>query len=130
MAIQTWLNGPCELSARSINANVMSGMIGTYALGVLAEGNVLAVRYVGRSDDDLAGRLQSWTGNPRYTHFLFGYLFSAEEAFKKECRLFHDFGATAILDNAVHPDRPNGSNVACPVCPPMGLAGFLGLGYR
>src|SRR5215472_13222254 len=128
MAIQPDFTGPLELSAQSINTNVLSGMVGTYVLGVLADENFLEVRYVGRSDDDLAGKLQSWTAIPRYTHFLFGYFSSADEAFTKECLLFHDFGGTAKLDNPIHPDRPNGSNVMCPVCPSTGLVDLLGLG--
>jgi hypothetical protein len=38
-----------------------------------------------------------------YTCFAFSYARSAEEAFEKECRNYHDFGGSDALDNEVPP---------------------------
>lgn len=130
MALSTGLTGPYQLSPQNVSANVYVDRVGAYALGALIQDGIFEVRYVGRSDDDVAGRLQSWTGKPRYTYFKFGYFASAQAAFERECRMFHDFGGTEKLDNAIHPDRPSGSSAVCPVCPrPTGLMG-LGFGRR
>jgi hypothetical protein len=51
----------------------------------------------------------------KYTHFKYGFCDADKDAFLKECHLFHDFGGTAKLDNKVHPARPEGSKVKCPV---------------
>ena len=41
----------------------------------------------------------------------------AKEAFEKECRNYHDFGGDdGILDNKVHPDRPERTDYDCPIC--------------
>ena len=38
-----------------------------------------------------------------YTRFAFSYARSAEAAFEKECRNYHDFGGSNVLDNEVDP---------------------------
>lgn len=123
----TGLTGPFQLNAATVDWGVTSTSPGAYALG-RHDGNTFYVAYVGRADHDVAGRLKNWVGT-KYTHFQFGYCMTAVEAFQKECRLFHDFGGTAQLDNDIHPDRPSGSNVACPVCPPSPLQGLMGFGF-
>lgn len=48
-----------------------------------------------------------------YTCFAFSYADSAEAAFEKECRNYHDFGASAALDNEAHPAPTPGSPWEC-----------------
>ncbi len=73
------------------------------------------VSYVGRADRDLARELERH--ELAYTHFIFNFAETAEEAFYKECELFHTFKPLA---NA-HPGRPSGSQppgsqLKCPYC--------------
>jgi hypothetical protein len=48
-----------------------------------------------------------------YTRFAYSYAASADAAFEKECRNYHDFGGTDGLDNPVHPVPASGSAAAC-----------------
>jgi hypothetical protein len=45
-----------------------------------------------------------------YTCFAFSYARSAEAAFEKECRNYHDFGGSDGLDNEAHPVSTPGSS--------------------
>jgi hypothetical protein len=106
------LYGPYNLTGPGILAAVSSnGMPGAYALGRTNSSNVFEISYVGRSDSDVATRLQNWIGS--YAHFKFDYFSTAAAAFEKECQLYHDFNPP---DNVVHPAKPANSNVKCPVC--------------
>lgn len=114
MALSTGLHGPYELDTTVIDKIVRGVGPGAYALTREKTEPSFVVYYVGRSDDDLNDRLKDWVGT-KYTHFKYGFLDTAEAAFLKECRLFHDFGGVAKLDNEIHPARPNGSKAKCPV---------------
>lgn len=48
-----------------------------------------------------------------YTRFAYSYAASAQAAFEKECRNYHDFGASEGLDNEVHPMPTSGSSGEC-----------------
>jgi hypothetical protein len=48
-----------------------------------------------------------------YTRFAYSTTPSADAAFEKECRNYHDFGASGGLDNAVHPVPLPGSSARC-----------------
>lgn len=104
------LHGAHPLTKDGIKTNVTSTAPGAYALGKV-EYNTFLISRIGRSDDDLPGRLSDYIG--QYNQFKFGYLGSAKEAFEYECRLFHDFSPP---DNIIHPDRPDGSTLKCPHC--------------
>jgi hypothetical protein len=109
----TGLHGPRPLTEKDIDAVVVGVGTGAYTLG-RDTGPTFYVDYVGRSDNDLNGRLKQWVGT-KYTHFKYGFFPTAKDAFLKECRLFHDFGGTEKLDNKVHPARPEGTTLSCPV---------------
>jgi hypothetical protein len=49
-----------------------------------------------------------------YTSFAYSYAPSAEAAFEKECRNYHDFGGSDGLDNEAHPVSAPGSSGECP----------------
>jgi len=110
----TGLNGSFALTEDNIDNEVTKRSAGTYALGYLNGENAFVVRYVGRSDDDVNGRLKQWVGE--YKSFKYGYSLSPKNAFDKECRLYHDFGGKEKLDNEIHPDRPDNTDWECPIC--------------
>jgi hypothetical protein len=105
------LSGPYNLTSAGISANVTLASAGAYALGDTKNG-VFQIYYIGRSDDDVAGRLQEHVSK-WYPQFKFGYFSTAKAAFEKECRLYHDFNPP---DNQVHPAKPSGTNHGCPGC--------------
>ena len=110
----TGLHGPYALTAQNIDA-VVGKSIGTYALTREASGQQFVVRYVGRSDSDVNKRLKDYVGTT-YLEFKYGHFPSAKAAFEHECRMFHDFGEEKLLDNDIHPRRPDGSGWKCPSC--------------
>lgn len=110
---RTGLIGPFALDCTSIDRYVGNN-IGTYALGATTERGEFVVRYVGRSDSNVNQQLKSWIG--RYEKFEYRHYLSARAAFEKECRLFHDLGGSARLDNSGHPARPDGAAWTCPHC--------------
>ena len=104
------LRGPFSLSGPSILSSVTNYGPGAYALG-RTEGNTFLISYVGRSDTDVATRLQNWVGT--YNEFKFDYFPSAQAAFEKECNLYHDFSPP---DNTIHPAKPEGGYRLCLRC--------------
>jgi hypothetical protein len=112
--VSTGLRGPYKLDNETIDKEVTEESAGAYALGKMRD-TTFIVMYVGRSDDDLNGRLKKWVGS-KYTHFKFEYYGSAKAAFEKECNLYHDWGEKEKLDNDVHPARPDNTDWQCPRC--------------
>lgn len=106
------LYGPYSLTADGVSNNVKGMGPGAYALGQTKLNGNFAIAYVGRSDDDLAGRLQQHVPE-HYQHYKYAFFSSAKAAFEKECHLYHDFNPP---DNKVHPARPQEMNLKCPVC--------------
>lgn len=106
----TGLYGPFQLTKISVDTNASGFGPGAYALGRLGKDGVLYVSYVGRSDDDLNGRLKKHVG--RYTHFQHAFYNTSRDAFAKECILYHEFNPP---DNLVHPAKSAGTNYQCPI---------------
>lgn len=100
-----------DLTRPEIENEVESGRMGTYELGQLKLGSGFNVEYVGRSEN-LKFRLKQQAGE--YHKFRFSYASNKKEAFEEECRLYHKHGP-GLLDNEQHPERPNQTNVGCPV---------------
>jgi len=107
------MKGSYELTNEKIDEVVTKTSAGNYALGYVKE-KVFYVKYVGRADSDVNGRLKKWVGS--YKKFKFSYATSPKAAFEKECENYHDFGETKSLDNKIHPDRPDGASWKCPKC--------------
>ena len=107
------MEGIFSLNAESIEKNVTQISAGNYALGHVKD-KKFYVKYVGRSDSDVNGRLKQHVG--KYKEFKYSYAKSAKAAFEKECQNFHDFGGEKYLDNKIHPDRPKDSGWKCPLC--------------
>ena len=111
----TGLGKSYSLDTKTIDAVVTKKSAGAYVLGHFRkekEGNIFIPKYVGRSDDDINGRLKKWVG--KYPRFKFGYYGSPKAAFEKECDLYHDWKKQ--LDNKQHPDRPENKDWQCPRC--------------
>ena len=107
--------GPFPLNEMEIDLQIRKGIPGNYAYGFLNKDDRFVVEYVGRSDHNLNERISHGIGH--YKMFKFSYANNAKEAFEKECRNYHDFGGDdGILDNKVHPDRPERTEYDCPIC--------------
>lgn len=87
---------------------------GTFALGYVHD-DIFVVRYIGRSEKNLQDDLKSYIGNT-YQRFKFSYALSPQEAFEKECYIYHRFGGSKKLHNLTHPARGNHCDWKCPVC--------------
>lgn len=111
--------GPLPLRPEFVQLHARK-FAGAYALSREDHPDTFIVNYVGRSDDDLLGRLLTHVRVGKYTHFKCGHAENAHKAFEWECRMFHDFGETRLLDNEIHPDRPAGVSallyLKCPSC--------------
>ncbi len=105
------LEGPWQLNAETIDDNFTKVSPGNYALGEINGKGAFVVSRVGRSDEDLNGRLHQHIGS--YSHFKASYASSKKAAFEKECNNWHDFEPP---DNKIHPDRPSGMSWSCPRC--------------
>jgi hypothetical protein len=97
------LHGPHKLTTEQIDAVVIGKGAGAYALGNQSADTFL-ISYVGRSDDDLNGRLKDWVGS-KYPMFKYGFFKSAKEAFEKECHLFHDLARRRWTTKSTPPGR-------------------------
>lgn len=109
----TGLEGPFQLSNESIDGCVTKTSAGVYILERSQSSDSFIVNYVGRSDNDLNGRLKKWVGIRGYRRFKASYFSSPKLAFEKECSIYHDFNG---LDNEIHPQRPEGASWQCPHC--------------
>lgn len=107
------MEGPYPLNEEEIDKRIMKNKIGNYAYGHLDKDDIFIVEYIGRSDTCLNTRIRHGIGE--YEMFKFSYAESVKEAFEKECNNYHDFGGKEKLNNAIHPARPEGSDIGCPV---------------
>ena len=105
------LQGPFQLTKDGVAKAVTAKSPGIYVLG--RSGNdTFYTAHFGRSDDDLAKRLKDQVTWPD-PQFKFAYAASAQDAFEKECELFHALGGSQSPD---HPASPSGSKWKCPCC--------------
>lgn len=109
----TGLKGPYDLSEEEIDRVVTKTSAGAYVLDKSSNSDSFTVHYVGRSDNDVNGRLKKWVGVNGYKRFKFDYFGSPKVAFEKECEIYHDFPNS---NNEIHPQRPKDTNWECPKC--------------
>jgi hypothetical protein len=110
--VQFRYEGPFTLSRSSVDRVVSSAWPGVYLLGASSQSKgVFDVRFVGRSDTNLADRLLDWVGS--YPDFIFRHEESPIGALIEECRLFHTFDPT---DNEEHPLGPAYTQATCHMC--------------
>lgn len=114
MAANANLEGPYRLSFDGISAIRNSSSPGVFALGYIGREAAFYINYIGRSDHDVKSRLLELIGSDSF--FKLGLTESPEEAFRRECELFHSFRPPA---NRVHPGRSANTNWICPRCSVM-----------
>lgn len=107
----TALLGPFRLAYDEITSMVPRVGPGAFMLGHKAPDGRFYVDYVGRSDEDLRGKLLDLIGSG--SMFKFRQVSSSEAAFQAECELFHAFHPPG---NRIHPDRAPGTNWECSKC--------------
>jgi hypothetical protein len=107
----TNLAGPYPLMFDTVHAVVPHGAPGVFALGYTGRDGAFYVNYIGRSDNDVRARLLDFIGSD--VAFKFNHSKSAEEAFRRECEVFHAFRPPA---NRMHPSRPAFTDWKCPRC--------------
>jgi hypothetical protein len=103
------------MNKADIDATVSEQSPGVYALDQSHESGPFYFTYVGRSDTDVKASLHERAH--KYKRFKFEYAQSAEEAYRKECELYHDFNPPARI---AHPARPHGTKWTCPRCKLVG----------
>ena len=73
------------------------------------------VRYVGRSEVNLASRLKSHAREGRYKAFRYSVTSTKKQAFLEECMLYHGhIDSGNILVNKEHPKIPDDKDWKCP----------------
>ena len=113
--VRLGLRGPYILALATIDRRITRTSPGVYVLGK-TEGSRFKIKYVGRSDRDVRGRLKEWVGR-KFPEFEYEYHSSSIAAFERECQLWHDFGGPEdLLDNERHPVTPVGTAWRCPYC--------------
>lgn len=108
---QTGLTGPLPLTYDAVQRAVRERSPGVFAIGHVDADDCFYVERIGRSDYDLRDRLRNFIGTA--SHFKYIEMASAEQAFAKQCLLFHDFKPPA---NQFHPEPPVDSDRDCPRC--------------
>ena len=112
---ETGLNGPFALQAVEIDREISRTSAGVYILDRSHEEGPFHISYVGRSDTDLKARLLEH--GAKYKRFKYEYHATPEEAFARECDLYHDFNPPSTI---AHPPRPHGSKWKCARCKVFG----------
>jgi hypothetical protein len=105
------LFGPFKLTVDRLDKHLQASSPGIFALGEERHG-VFTIKQIGRSDDDLRLALKSHIRGP-HKYFKFSYAMSPEDAFAKECELYHSLIA---LDQPTHPAPPNSKDLKCARC--------------
>jgi hypothetical protein len=108
---QTGLHGPLTLSFDSVVSSIRPHSPGVFAIGHVDGTGCFYVERVGRSDNDLRRALQDCIGTAPQFKYL--ELPTPDQAFAKECLLFHDFKPPR---NQFHPEPPFDSERDCPRC--------------
>ena len=109
------MDGSYPLDDEAIDERVSRTSPGYYALGYMDGPGGVGSRRRGYLPQGAAPALDR-VGigvDSSYTRFAYSYAASAEAAFEKECRNYHDFGASHALDNQVHPVPTSGSSGDC-----------------
>lgn len=106
------MNGSYPFDSNTIKSIVSKNKKGNYALGHMEEESFYP-EYVGRSDTDLQGELIIRLETHPHPKFKFSYATSIEEAYRKECKNYHDF---KVPKNDIHPASPKGMNLRCSIC--------------
>src|SRR5690349_572887 len=113
--LRNGLRGPFTLTDSVIDQEVIEKSPGAFALDDSDDASSFQVLYVGSSDCDVNNQLHVYVGT--YKRFKYEYCSSPQDAFNRECGLWHDFEPQ---DNVIHPLRPTGTTWRCPGCSLLG----------
>ena len=111
MAGVSGLKGSFPLTAEEIDKQIKFKAPGVFTLGNLNDDGKYQTLYVGRADRDLAATLKKCLRQTK--RFKWEQFDVAEDAFKKECELYHLFKPQA---NTLHPPVPSTEDWRCPEC--------------
>ena len=104
---ETGLNGPFALQPAEIEKEITRTSPGVYILDRSHEDGPFHISYVGRSDTDVKARLLEH--GAKYKRFKYEYYGTPEDAFAKECDLYHDFNPPSTIAHPPRPTAPSGS---------------------
>ncbi len=104
------LQGPLRIDHPTIKAAITESRPGVYVL-VSEHSATGEFEYVGRADQAVNEKILAWMNSFGWVYWA--YADSAEDAYQKECRLYHQINPGA---NARHPKSPEGSALNCPEC--------------
>jgi hypothetical protein len=104
------MTGWWSLGSIAVRRHVRAGWPGVY---LLADTQGVP-RYGGRSDSSVQDRLMSHADAGNYRFFSVEHQRSAEQAYQRECNLYHYYRYQ--LDNEIHPAVPRGCGDGCPKC--------------
>ena len=107
----TSLHGPYRLDYDGVTSAICDDAAGAFALGYEHRDGSFRITLVGSTEEGLRQRLLDRIGSDQL--FKFSIFATAEQAFHKECELFHDFRPP---QNRFHPVRPSGKKWQCPRC--------------
>ncbi len=111
MTVGSGLRGSFPLTKEAIEKEVRFIAPGVFALGVLNDEGRFQMLFVGRSDTDVRRALKGYIG--KANRFKFELFDNPEDAFKKECEIYHFMKPKA---NTAHPMRPATQDWVCPEC--------------
>lgn len=103
-------------------------VFGTFRLNRKTKRKKFKIKYVGRSDTNLAKEIldqfnKKTNAGFKYTHFKFLKLNTDRQSFKAECELYHKHGKAKELDNIIHPRVPKGAPKGYKKCTEVGCNG-------
>ncbi len=101
-----------KLTIENVEHSVSKNATGTYFLAKNVNSDI-HLKYIGRSDTRLRERLLNHVKIGKYTHFSFQLTNTIYEAYRIECREWHN---AIDLDNKIHPKKPKNLNYRCPYC--------------
>jgi hypothetical protein len=111
MAGVSGLRGSFPLTEEEIKKQIKSKAPGVFTLGNLGADGRYQTLYVGRADRDLADTLKKCLRQTQ--RFKYEQFDNKEDAFHKECELYHLFKPAA---NKVHPPVPTLEDWRCKTC--------------
>lgn len=102
------------MTKANVKNSVLKNAKGAYFLGNEKNGD-FHIKYIGRSDTRLRSRLIDHVKNDNedYTHFSFEITDTILEAYRIECREWHN---AIDLDNKAHPKKPKNLKYRCSYC--------------
>jgi hypothetical protein len=107
------LRGPYLLTFQEIVRLVRPRTAGVYSLGEMDGPSKFLISYIGAGFEDVRSDLLNRIGTAG--RFKVALTPTPAAAFLRQCQLFHQFRPAG---NFLHPERPAGTKLLCPLCGP------------